>query len=835
MADANKRHQEFLQRFDQLEKNLANHTSNEPIEPRWPVHWRVSRSPNALFTGRDDILEELEACVQSALNGPHPSQQSRSLIFGIGGQGKSEICLQLVQHVHNLFWGIFWVDVSTTSAAESAFLDIGKRLNSSGSTWQDGREALANASKPWILILDNADDPDIDYQDYFPSSPRGAVLMTSRNKENQHYVTDKTIALEGLPVNEAQELLLKAADIKEHQRAAVQEDSLKVAELLQSHPLALTLAGAYIRAGHCTLARYPAEFVRQRKRLLQYKARQAKSRYADVYATFEASIETLQKAETESARDALELLPVLAVCAPNVLPMQLFEMAWRGAQSDNADNADKEEPLSLGQWHVDQLMPMIQVDSDQWDPFRLMEAVRILETFALLSTNMDTDSGRSSVSMHPLVHAWARDRQEKHSQHDSWIKMGCIVAFSSEEKEAWTRHERLRAHVEALTSWDMHCMFASDPPMHVTCILHQCGWQLRRMRSDAHLSVLLKRLLAHLGLNDSTIDQPWLGLYSLQAENCDDRGDFREAITLCEEVLKVQSLNLPDGHPHRLSTQHRLASTNLDNGQFREAISLLEHIVSIRERTLREDHPHLLESQHELASAYLAQGQVEEAISLLEHIVSIQERTLVEEHSDRLVSQHELASAYVAHGQVEETISLLEHIGSINQRTLVEEHPHRLASQHELARVYLAHGQVEEAISLLEHIVSIGGRTLSEDHPNRLSSQHELARAYYQNGRTQEALSLERKVVQIQAQTLSKDHPDRLKSEHNIATHLWRSGHTHEGRQLMEHVVMVRQSVLNENHPDLVNSQDWLKLMRDEMQWSEGEEEKEIDGEQETT
>jgi len=55
-----------------------------------------------MFTGREDILHTLELSVRRAINdGPHQNQ-CRIVIYGMGGQGKSEICLQLAQRVRSL-------------------------------------------------------------------------------------------------------------------------------------------------------------------------------------------------------------------------------------------------------------------------------------------------------------------------------------------------------------------------------------------------------------------------------------------------------------------------------------------------------------------------------------------------------------------------------------------------------------------------------------------------------------------------------------------------------------------------------------------------------------
>ena len=65
-------------------------------------------------------------------------------------------------------WGVFWIDVSTTSLAESGFLGIANLLRITAQTWETARQALANLKEPWLLVLDNADDPHVDYHQYFP-------------------------------------------------------------------------------------------------------------------------------------------------------------------------------------------------------------------------------------------------------------------------------------------------------------------------------------------------------------------------------------------------------------------------------------------------------------------------------------------------------------------------------------------------------------------------------------------------------------------------------------------------------------------------------------------
>lgn len=66
------------------------------------VHWTVYSSRNPLFTGRDDILRKLEATIRDAVKDSLYPNQCTIVISGMGGQGKSEICLQLAYRVRQM-------------------------------------------------------------------------------------------------------------------------------------------------------------------------------------------------------------------------------------------------------------------------------------------------------------------------------------------------------------------------------------------------------------------------------------------------------------------------------------------------------------------------------------------------------------------------------------------------------------------------------------------------------------------------------------------------------------------------------------------------------------
>jgi len=78
---------------------------------------------------------------------------------------------------------VFWVDVDKSSTAEKDLIAAAKLLGHSVESIPEAIQVFATTHQSWLLILDNADDPDFDYQVYLPPGNQGVVLMTSRVTE----------------------------------------------------------------------------------------------------------------------------------------------------------------------------------------------------------------------------------------------------------------------------------------------------------------------------------------------------------------------------------------------------------------------------------------------------------------------------------------------------------------------------------------------------------------------------------------------------------------------------------------------------------------------------
>lgn len=65
------------------------------------VHWTVPLAVSTSFTGRKDVLAKIRRAFSHTSETFAEEQQKRFIITGLGGLGKSEICLKIADLMRN--------------------------------------------------------------------------------------------------------------------------------------------------------------------------------------------------------------------------------------------------------------------------------------------------------------------------------------------------------------------------------------------------------------------------------------------------------------------------------------------------------------------------------------------------------------------------------------------------------------------------------------------------------------------------------------------------------------------------------------------------------------
>ena len=253
---------------------------------------------------------------------------------------------------------------------------------------------LACSSQWWLLILDNADNLEIDYFEYMPSTRSGDILLTTRNRECATHNTVGYETLDSLEPELARELLLRASCTTETRWKEKEEAAMAVVEILGSHTLAIIQAGAFIRKKLCTLEQYPIIFQQQKKQLLKFHSKQNLSVYHNVYATFEVSAEYLQNSQSPEGMDALNFLHILAFMHNIGISETMFQKASEYAcELKETGTSNDDKVLSLSVRHVARLPEYFQQGRfSPQDHLRWRRARTILESFSIITVQEDDDS-----------------------------------------------------------------------------------------------------------------------------------------------------------------------------------------------------------------------------------------------------------------------------------------------------------------------------------------------------------------------------------------------------------------------------------------------------------
>lgn len=581
--------------------------------------------------------------------------------------------------------------------------------------------------------------------------------MTSRNPKCGFYGTSGHEELDRLEDEECLELFRKSAQLPD-MPPPTKDDAVGLIKTLGHHTLAILHAGTFIAHSSVRISEYAGFLDKSRLRLLgKFTMGQGKSRYETVYATIEASMEFLRSQnadETESQyRDAIQMLQLLSTLHYESAPLDMITDAWRGGKiARRTSEKYKLYSADLTAWHVEQAPDLVGSDDAE---MRISEAVTRLESLALVRRDRFAREWRS-VSMHPLVHGWAWDRQSKEEQKASVRMSECAVALSEYHVDGWcTYYSQFWPHLKRLIDLDtdLVCDAAQS-----RCNLQIC----------AHIAALFS----------------WLGLY-------------KDMHNLLGQIF--QRLKLDNKEPTEdLREFYRMAAAAIQEDSPAQAVAIYEAIKRLDEKRSNGKDQACLRNLRELGAAYSANGQSEKAVALLEEVVHTQEQ-LGEEDRDLLDSQDELSNALERDGRKLEALTLLEKVVSIQNRLLPRNDPDRLTLEHNLGVVYLRNGQLAEATRIFEDVVPRQVQLRGEESLDLAETQAWLAKSYKLTGRLPEAIQLYERVLNLRKSQLEERHPSLIKTQHDLAEALLEAGRGSEAIKLLERVVKGERSLYEQD------------------------------------
>ncbi|MFE6746344.1 ATP/GTP-binding protein [Kitasatospora purpeofusca] len=221
------------------------------------------RDPARPLRGREETLERLEAELAA-----DPGAEGRLLaLCGTGGCGKTAIALEIAARRSAAGCRVWWVEARNGPALEAALRAVARQAGASPEELERGDTAdllwsrLARLDTPWLLVVDNADDPALlDGPGSLgagtgwirPATGPGAVLVTTRDSTRATW--GRVARLHLLRPLTGARLDAAALILRDHApaTAGTPAEAHALAARLGGLPLALRLAGTCLDQANLT-------------------------------------------------------------------------------------------------------------------------------------------------------------------------------------------------------------------------------------------------------------------------------------------------------------------------------------------------------------------------------------------------------------------------------------------------------------------------------------------------------------------------------------------------------------------------------------------------------
>ncbi len=689
-----------------------------------------------VIRGRADILDRLTTALPAPA-GPHqPPDTAQAIgtvrvagdgrtrgacgvhvLYGLGGVGKSTVALTVAARALDRGLRAWWINAAGPGTVTAAMTALAVELGASQHQLAQGSlpdllwRLLDGLDRPWLLVIDNADDPDADLGPpgggvldgtglLRPvSTPFGVVIVTTRDgaawssaggARPPGWLTP--YRLRPLAGSDAGQALHDLAGDGPGTLAG----AMSLAVRLGGLPLGLRAAGLFLVEtarmppvpGDTTIPRTYAAYEqalttgRPESVLPDLDGQVPAGRDAEralVGPTWELSLRLLAAQGRGSARS---LLTLLACLGGDPVPVGLLDPAVLASSA---------------------LFPGLTT-TGLWMLLRALAGHGLVDLTGVRnrpdrpgSRRDGADPGAAAaidqVWLHPLV-------------RDSFSR----AAHAS---------GRVEDYLETVTALLTHATRHGDPRDPATW----GRWAGLRGHADAGLALLRTRRAWRLGeLTEAQLPPDLLVPATLTARFLRATGHLAEAAAMYNAVLAAGRAQFGHAHADVLCAEHDLYRVRAAQGRPDEAERGLRGVLDDRARVLGPEHPDTLTTQHYLARALRESGRLREALSLLERTLRSRERVLGPRHRDTLTTRNNIADVLVEQELWADAEKTLTQVWSDRASTLGPEHPATLVTRYHLARLDHRRGAPENAAVRADELVADCRRVLGPDHPRTLQA-----------------------------------------------------------------------------------------------------------------
>jgi tetratricopeptide (TPR) repeat protein len=665
---------------------------------------------------------------------------------------------------------------------------------------------------PWLLVIDNADDPAVlaplpsnssdnggsslqqHLSRYLPQSKHGSVLVTSRTKRVAMQIVEGSDVIPIEPMHDA------AAHALLCKKLGAQGGDDGIAELataLDHMPLALAQAAAYIRerVPRYSVQQYLEEYRksdRNKTSLLNQQAghlRRDGEASNSVLITWQISFDYIQRIR-RSAADLLSLMSFFDRQGIQDYLLRNYSGVANKRKRTEEEEGEDEERVKERNNNDD-----VEDKNDCDDEFE--KDVVTLRDYSFITVTVDPDT----FEMHSLVQLATRKWLQNQGQLDKWRGLfisNLCAEMPTGEYENWVKCQALFPHMQA--AW------AQQPKDGETRekwaqLMYRAGWYAwRRGRANEaeQMSTVAMEVMIEI-LGEENINT--LKSMQMVGNARELGGKYNEAETIHRKTLALKRKVQGPEHPTTLNTISNLAGVLGLQGKYQEAEALYRQILAQREKVLSPKHPHILIDMGNLALGLRKQGKYKEAEAMNRQTLAQKEKIFGPEHPETLIIRSNLAQVLNSQGKYREAEAIFRQTLAQKEKVLGPEHPSTLISMGTLAQVLNIQGKYKEAEAIIRQTLAQREKVLSPKHPDILIDMGNLALALENQGRYKEAEAMNRQTLAQKEKVLGPEHPSTLISMNNLGIMLRKQGKYEESIALLERACTGHQNLFGEDHP----------------------------------
>lgn len=634
--------------------------------------------------------EELMARLRGAMDADARDQVY--VLHGMGGCGKTTVAYALFKYVTDDGPRVgFWVNASDKATLRGGMLAVAADRGASEGELQAARaglraaadlvwERLDNSGEPWLLVLDNADDPAILQDGWLRTSPSGTVLVSTRQSAPHWWPYAELHHVGVLPREAAAQVLCDLAP-----EAGTAEDAAEIAEKLGRLPLALTLAGGFLShqvIDPWTMTQYGSRLDgRERVGLIDQGATRHPGEDSRqlVSRTWQLSLDALA---AQGLPESTALLRLLACYGADPLPLSLL------SGPDLAATLPPERAEAALRGLLDHSLTVL-VDV----------GVRCIQTHGVLLASVAAGTPAARL---PDLHATAAKL------------MNAAVPAVPEPGRNDTRLRLLAPHVLALlrqTEDERTTADAMDVAVRLAISLHRDGDYQAALELASQAVELAEPVL---GQEHRLV----LTARERAARATGRLGRFEECAAAHRRVLAHRERLFGTNDVDTLSSCQGLNMVlqQLDQGE--EGLAMLRRAADGRADLLGPGHPLTLRAQSNLLNCL--------PLPELSEVIDRAEVPFPDQCASHLGAEHAIA----LHARFNYAFALfaLDRSGTARDHAheVAEEYARRLGRDHTLtlaartlhARTLHAVGESDAAIELMAEVADGRERTLGVDHPH---------------------------------------------------------------------------------------------------------------------